>query len=298
MQYKRFSLIIKIDKIDTIDDILSYYWQILDCKDNKIEIDLSEAKFIRTNCVCILGLIIEQKKKSDCEVSIIEPKLAKVRKPLVAIGFLTDKYKQNNVEMICYKNIKLDEKNNFYLNFETYFKQKARKCLSNVSNQLFEILTQKILELFSNAFRHSESEVGIFCSGHFFPKNKKFSFVIVDGGVGIKRNVTEYLSQLTNGQIMRFFRKKIKISGVQAIRWAIKSGNSTTGIGGLGLDLIREFIIKNEGNLEIISSDARYSINNGKESYSKLDGKFIGTLIAMNIKVDEYRFFKLKGEIC
>lgn len=73
--------------------MLSYYWQILDCKDNKIEIDLSGAEFIRTNFVCILGLIIEQKKKSSFEVSIIEPKLMKVRKPLVAIGFLTDKYK-------------------------------------------------------------------------------------------------------------------------------------------------------------------------------------------------------------
>lgn len=278
--------------------MLSCYWQILDCKDNKIEIDLSEAEFIRTNFVCILGLIIEQKKKNGFEVSIIGPKLAKVRKPLVAIGFLTDKYKQSNVEMIDYKNIKLYEKDYFYLTFETYFTQKAKKCLSDVSEKLFNILIQKILELFSNAFRHSESEVGIFCSGQFFPKNKKFSFVIADGGVGIKRNVTKYLSQLTNGQIMRFFRKKIKISGVQAIRWAIKSGNSTKGIGGLGLDLIREFIIKNEGNLEIISNNARYSINNGEESYSNLEREFIGTLIALNIKVDEYRFFRLKGEVC
>lgn len=56
-------------------------------------------------------------------------------------------------------------------------------------------------------------------------------------------------------------------------------------------DLIREFIIKNEGNLEIISNDARYSINNGKENYSNLNREFIVTLIAMNIKVDGYRFF-------
>lgn len=293
-----WALNIKINKIHTIDDVLNYYWQILDCKDNIIEIDLSEAEFVRANIVCILGLIIAQKTKVDCKISIIEPKLAKVKKSLVAIGFLTDKYKQSNVEMIDYKNIKLDEKDDFYLNFETYFKQKARKCLSNVSNQLFEILTQKILELFSNAFRHSESEVGIFCSGQFFPKNKKFSFVIVDGGVGIKSNVIKYLNQLTKEQRMIFPRKAIKISGVQAIRWAIKSGNSTTGIGGLGLDLIREFIVKNEGNLEIVSSDAKYIINNGKENYSSLDREFIGTLIALNIEVDDDRFFKLKGEIC
>lgn len=117
---------------------------------------MSGAEFIRTNFVCILGLIIEQKKKNGFEVSIIEPKLEKVRKPLlVAIGFLTDKYKQSNVEMIDYKNIKLDEKDYFYLTFETYFTQKAKKCLSNVSEKLFNILIQKILELFSNAFRHS-----------------------------------------------------------------------------------------------------------------------------------------------
>lgn len=126
VQYKRFSLIIKIDKIHTIYDMLSYYWQILDCKDNKIEIDLSGAEFIRTNFVCILGFIIEQKKKNGFEVSIIEPKLAKVRKPLVAIGFLTDKYKQGNARMIDYKNIELDKKDDFYSNCETYFTQKAK----------------------------------------------------------------------------------------------------------------------------------------------------------------------------
>lgn len=159
-------------------------------------------------------------------------------------------------------------------------------------------MIQKILELFSNAFRHSESEVGIFCSRQFFPKNKKFSFVIVDGGVGIKTNVTKYFNQLAKEQRKIFYRKRIEVSEVQAIRWAIKSGNSTTGIGRLGLDLIREFIVKNERNLEIISNNARYSISNGEESYSNLEREFIGTLIALSIKVDEYRFFKLKGEIC
>lgn len=288
---------IAVSEINTIDDILRYYWQILDCKDRVIEVDLSEATFIRTNFVAILGLIMEQKKMQGFEVNIIEPKLPKVKKPLVAIGFFGEKHR-HSAKMIHYQNIKLDEKDDFYLNFDTYFTQKARAHLVNVSERLFNILIQKILELFSNAFRHSRSEVGIFCSGQLFPKDKKFSFVIVDGGVGIKTNVYEYIDKLVNGEKMKWLRKKIKLSGEQAMRWAVKQGNSTTGKGGLGLDLIRDFIIKNEGNLDIISNDARYSISNGKESYSHLDREFNGTLIALNIKIDEDRFFKLKGEIC
>ncbi len=277
--------------------MLKCYWQILDCKDSVIEVNLSEATFIRTNFVAILGLVMEQKKMQGFEVSIIEPKLPKVKKPLVAIGFLENNI-QRNAKMIHYQKIKLDEKDDFYLNFDTYFTQKARAHLVNVSERLFNILIQKILELFSNAFRHSRSEVGIFCSGQLFPKDKKFSFVIVDGGVGIKTNVYEYIDKLVNGEKMKWLRKKIKLSGEQAMRWAVKQGNSTTGKGGLGLDLIRDFIIKNNGNLDIISNDARYSINNGKESYSSLEREFVGTLIASNIKIDEDRFFKLKGEIC
>lgn len=300
---------IKISEIDDIDDILKCYWQILDCQDKIIEIDLSQAKFIRANFVCVLGLVIEQKRNVDCSINIIEPKLAKLKKLLTDIGFLANKNKQSNTEMINYKNVKIDEKNDFYLNFEKYFILKAKNQLSNVSDGLFNILMQKILELFSNAFRHSDSKIGIFCSGQSFKNNKRFSFVIVDGGVGIKTNVSKYLNQLKHPSLYKYsFKFKLlkailailekKISGEQAMRWAIKSGNSTTGMGGLGLDLIREFIIKNKGNLDIISNDARYSISNGEENHLPLSREFNGTFIALSIKIDEDRFFKLKGERC
>ena len=54
---------------------------------------------------------------------------------------------------------------------------------------------QKVFELFSNVFRHSQSELGLFCSGQFYPSNDKFYFTIVDGGIGIEQNVNNYLQK-------------------------------------------------------------------------------------------------------
>ena len=59
---------------------------------------------------------------------------------------------------------------------------------------------------------------------------------IADGGVGIKSNVDTYFNKV-NPRLFLFFPTKYNIPANEAIKWAINKGNSTTGIGGLGLGL-------------------------------------------------------------
>lgn len=226
--------VITIDKIDNINDVLRYYHQIISATSNEVIIDLSDTDFIRSSFVCILGLAKVTQESRGKKVQIIEPRNQRVKKVLVGIGFL--KEGKHNQGMIVYRNIKLNEEEGFYSQFDDYFSKKLKPYLTHIPNEIFVKLMQKVLEIFSNAFRHSRSESGIFCSGQFFPKGNKFSFVIADGGVGIKSNVDTYFNKV-NPRLFLFFPTKYNIPANEAIKWAINKGNSTTGIGGLGLGL-------------------------------------------------------------
>lgn len=157
------------------------------------------------------------------------------------------------------------------------------KGLNNVSIQLMNKILQKIFELFSNAFRHSYSEVGVVYAGQFYPNEEKLHITIVDFGVGIKKNVMDYLGNQS-------------VSGANAIRWAIVETNSTSGTGGLGLSLLKELIKKTNGKLEIISNDGYYSITDGVEKFENLDYKFSGTVINIIFNTSDKIYAKLKGE--
>lgn len=285
-----------IDKIDNVNDVLRYYHKITSATDSKVVIDLSETSFIRSSFVCILGLAKVIQESREKEVQIIEPRNQKVKKVLVGIGFLEGG--KHSKGMIMYRNIKLDKEQEFYTQFDDYFSKKLKPHLTNVSNALFTKLMQKILELFSNAFRHSHSEYGVFCSGQFFPKGNKFSFVIVDGGVGIKKNVDAYFDKTEPKRFFKIFKRKHDISANEAIMWAMKKRNSTTGKGGLGLDLLKGFIIKSKGKMEIISDNGIYCIDDGKIEDSILEEKFNGTMIAVTLKVDDKVFYRLRSEEC
>jgi len=201
-----------------------------------------------------------------------------------------------NKTMIKYTNITDNEYENLHLFYE-YFRNKLLGKIQNISAKLANKIMQKVFELFSNVFRHSQSELGLFCSGQFYPLNNKFYFTIVDGGVGIKFNVNNYLRNEFNKNKSIFNRTKYKEKDIiESIKWAIKEGNSTTGKGGLGLSLLIELIKKSDGQLEIISENGYYSIKNNKVFSEILDISFQGTIISIGLDTDKNKFYYLQGE--
>ena len=179
-----------IKNISSLKDAINYYQQIIELKDESIIIDFKNSEFIRNNYLSLLGLALKQKKDENKKIKIILPDIVKVAKSLESSGFLEhftiDKKStmivDNSSSVVKYTNIQLndwDSLTEFYLYFESQLNQRVKNLSPELSNKII----QKIFELFSNVFRHSQSKFGFFCSGQIY--DNKFYFTIVDGGVTI-----------------------------------------------------------------------------------------------------------------
>jgi CTP-dependent riboflavin kinase len=102
----------------------------------------------------------------------------------------------------------------------------------------------------------------------------------------LKYNVNEYL--------------KSNYSGAEAIEWAMKSGHTTkTGdvSGGLGLDIIFEFIKLNKGRIQIVSSDGYWEYYNDKMEKKLFANPFHGTIANIEFNLNDKSLYHLKEEI-
>lgn len=290
---------INITKINSLKDAIAIHNQILEEID--VLLNFQNASFIRNNYLSIVGLAIEKIKLQDGEYSINPPENPKVLKAMKDVEFLDkfceiEKGLDNYKTMIRYSNIRSDSDVRLY-EFYEYFQKKLLAKVQNISEKLANKIMQKVFELFSNVFRHSKSELGLFCSGQFYPSNAKFYFTIVDGGIGIKENVNRYLREKFNKKRSPFSRKKYQEQdAVESIKWAMQEGHSTTGKGGLGLSLLMELIKKSDGQLEIISGNGYYAIKNGKITTQVLEEHFQGTIISIGLDTDAGKFYYLVGE--
>jgi len=145
---------------------------------------------------------------------------------------------------------------------------------------------QSIFEVFENCATHSKSNLGIFVCGQSFPRLNRLDLTISDAGVGIRTNVRRILDK--------------KTSSVDAIRWAMKEGNTTkTGSqpGGFGLALLQEFINHNHGKIQIVSRQGYYEFSKEMPIFAKLDADFLGTTINLEINTKDNNSYCLSSEI-
>lgn len=293
---------VTVQKIDSIKNAITAYEDIISItysnfftnifKKDKVIINFSKTSLIRNNYLSIIGMAIEILKNRNIEIEIILPK--QIGEFEIDMKFIEKYSKQSikrvtekNAKILKYTNIKLDNMDEEIDDFYKYFSDELSTRMTNLSSRLLKKITQKILELFSNVSRHSNSKLGLFCSGQFFPDRHKFYFTIVDNGVTIKRNVNKFK------QKERFLNIFKPLNGKDSIEWAMKDNNSTTGEGGLGLSLLKKFIEMSDGSLEIISSNGYYSLIGNKEKYRTIR-EFSGTIISVCLDTNDDKYFDLK----
>ena len=144
---------------------------------------------------------------------------------------------------IRYQRFNATDKHSFAEYLDQHLEGKGIPKMSNALRVRFE---RSLFEVFVNAVMHSESEVGVFACGQFFPARHVVDISIADGGIGIRRKILDELD--------------LRMNSDQAIEWALQEGHTTRKgdvPGGLGLKLIREFIILNKGRIQI-TSDSGY----------------------------------------
>jgi hypothetical protein len=104
---------------------------------------------------------------------------------------------------------------------------------------------RSIFEIYQNSVMHSGAD-RIFVCGQYYNLKGRIALTMVEIGKTFKQNVNEYQSKYAN------------FTGAKSIEWAVESGNTTKKkdeTGGLGLDLIRDFLRLNQGKLQIKSAE-------------------------------------------
>jgi len=154
-----------------------------------------------------------------------------------------------------------------------------------MSVQLRKKINESIFEIFNNAANHGRCS-HIFSCGQYFPAKKKLDFTIVDLGVTIEKNVSDYLRE--------------EYSGEDAIKWAVTEKNTTRQgsiPGGLGLKLIREFIKLNKGTIQIVSADGYWQQSVDKVTSRSYSKDFPGTIVNLEFNIDDQSYYRLSSEI-
>lgn len=146
---------------------------------------------------------------------------------------------------------------------------------------------RSIFELYQNSVMHSGAD-SIFVCGQFYHNRGTMALTMVEIGRTFKKNVTEH------------DKRFVGYSGVESIEWAVKSGNTTKSekeTGGLGLDLIRDFLKLNKGKLQICSDDGYWEEKKSIKFVQTLKNKFSGSIVNIEFNLRDNSSYISKEEL-
>ena len=254
---------------------------------DRLELDFSRVGFLDANMAAPLGAVLAGVADRFNAVEIVNvPEL--IERVLRKNGFLTQfRYQpleDANRTTIPFRRLQRTDEGLF----EDYLQRHLKgKGIPRMSDGLGKVFKQKLFEVFQNAVIHSESELGIFVCGQFFPQKQKLDLTIADAGIGIRDAVRNYFNDQN-------------IASVPAIRWALQEGHTTKKgkqPGGLGLKFLHDFARLNKGRIHIVSRFGFYEFNAGAESFAKMEGDYPGTVVTMEVNTSDTSAYRLASEV-
>lgn len=256
---------------------------------DKIDIDMDLVSWFDANLCSALGAILYKAGFGLNMISFlnIKPHIAQT---LTRNGFLRNygwpEQADNYGTTIAYKRFEPNESKSFAEYINAHMVERGIPKMTLTLDKMFK---RSLLEIFTNSATHSETLFGIFACGQSFPKQHRLDFSVVDLGIGFRQNIAN--------------KRNILFNSLDAIKWAISERNTSKLAevdkipGGLGLKLLREFIRKNEGRIQIISDSGYWEENKGNESYRSLPGTFPGTMVNIEINTADTKVYCLASEI-
>ena len=150
-----------------------------------------------------------------------------------------------------------------------------RSCI-NVGNKDIQPIDTIFSELFMNICQHSANKNG-FVFMPFLSNTNSITLIMNDLGDGVVNIIRNY-----------FIDETFNIDA-NVIRYAMENfvtTKSTESNQGRGLNILKTLMIRIKGDLQVYLEKGLYEISKGKEILSDLSYKHIGTLIKVNILIE------------
>jgi len=252
-----------------------------------IQLDLTDASWIDADMCSALGAIL-YRLGSQANVVHLTHIPDRVETILSKNGFLSHYGRQRVPDTwgttIPYRHFDSKDDHDFarYIEAELIH----RREMPRMSTGLLKKFRESVFEIFSNAVIHSQTELGIFGCGQFFPKQHLLIFTIADLGISIRRRVKKSIG--------------LDLSAEKAIVWATEGRNTTKRgrvPGGLGLKLLREFIQLNGGCIQIVSDAGYWKQQQGQLTTERLTHPFPGTVVSIEINTADTTSYALFSEL-
>lgn len=272
--------------------IIDVYHQMLSCGGPVYEVDMSRVNWLDANMCAPLGAIFYLFNKPECLIELNGLKRG-VENILHKNGFwlhfgVAASKKQDTYDTtIEYKRFDRTDARSFQDYVASHFVGK-RKGMPEMSKTLRSRFRESIYEILENAAYHSETQYGIFACGQQYPDRGRLDFTIADLGVGMRETL----------------RKKIglDLSSEKAIEWAVAGENTTRRRhegkpGGLGLKLIKEFIMLNQGRFQIVSDAGYWCYSHEGVELRKFSEPFPGTVVNIEINTSDTQSYCLESEV-
>jgi|SRR5690625_2672199 len=261
--------------------LISFYQKYKDSMFEDINIEFRQ--WFAANLSAALGIVLDSVSELNfIHFEYIKPEIKQILLRNEFLSYYGFK-KLRDVNHTTIKYLKLKPTDGKF--FKTYVIKELlnREELPDMSLPLKEKMVESIYEIFVNAQIHSECTF-IYTCGQFFPKKNKIEFTIADNGIGFKKRINKHFNANLTSQ--------------QAISWAVQDRKTTKSVtGGIGLALLKEFISKNKGKMQIVSNDGYYHYIEGNQETREFKGEFPGTIVNLQFRTDDSSNYTLKSEL-
>ena len=251
-----------------------------------IDVDFSACSWFDANMSAPLGAVLSHAvdELNTLKLGGLRPSVETIlAKNDFLIGFGFPKRADIHGTTIPYRRFSATDDRYFAAYLNKHMRGKDLPIMSEALSQRFK---NSILEIFVNAAMHADSKLGIFSCGQYFPQKHRLDFCVADAGIGIRRKIYKELG--------------LKMNSDKAIKWALQEGHTTrkgSVPGGLGLKLIREFIAKNQGRIQIVSDRGYWEFSPAGETLARIDNAFPGTVINIEINTADTSSYRLRSEL-
>ncbi len=171
----------------------------------------------------------------------------------------------------------------------SWLMKKVIPCLPTLSPGVHKKIVENLWEIVHNGLYHGNGTHGVTGAGQFYPTMGYFEVAFYDKGYGIPARVRDF------GAV------KVDKPDSECICWAVQKGNSTEPISetsGLGLHVLREFLMMNGGLLQIVSGNGYFHQSGGDpETYhtETMRNSIDGTLVNIRVIYDD-KLYMMAGE--